>query len=84
MTGITGLTGGRSTATGSKGIRKRRGKRKGGDPSVRSETREVSRGAHSVADDVYEDEEDEDQEVNDDLQDGGEKVDKEAEKKKLA
>ena len=37
-----------------------------------------------MADDVYEDEEDEDQEVNDDLQDGGEKVDKEAEKKKLA
>lgn len=84
VTGITGITGAQSTAAGAKTGRKRRAKRRAGDPSVRSDTREVSLRAQSIPDDAYEDEEDEDQEGDDGLQDGGEKVDKEAEKKKLA
>ena len=51
---------------------------------MRSDTREVSLRAQSAPTEAYEDEEDEDVEADDELQDGGEKVDKEAEKKKLA
>ena len=90
VTGVTGVTGGRSVVTAGTGVRKgkRRRKRRGED-SVKSGTKaaggdEGSASGPAGEDGAEEEEEDAEAEGDEGLLDDGEKVDRVAEKKNLA
>lgn len=80
----TGVTGGRSIVTAETGAKGgKRGRKKKGEPSVKSGARGADGSLGGQGEGQGEEEEEEDVDVDEGLEDDGEKVDKDAEKKNL-